>query len=855
MSGDLNAAAVLASEYAAAFQEHLAGREEAALRRAYEAGRDALSAGLGPVEAATAHQSMIEKARAAGILSSAEALATAMNLLAESLAPYEMVIRGVHESNTRMQHSLDSLTFIEAQLRHQNEELTAARRAEEKQKGRYHDLFEFAPHGYLVTGIEGAIREANTAAAALLRTPREMLPGLSLSEFVREADRALFRERLRALQRGTIERIDDWQIELEPRNGPHVPAVLTVAAEAGSAATAGLRWMIRDDTQRQRAETEQASVLVDHARAEAERRFKFLAEASALLVGSLDVESSLIEIAELTAAYLSGWCFVNVIDARGSIRQLTLAHASASSADLASALRQHCLFGDGKSGEGQAKDRETIPGGAAGSQIVQPVDHNWYDLVADSPDHAVLLRRLHSETAMVLPLQIHGRRLGVLTIFSGSQGRALLPADAAVCEDLARRCSVALENARLYRDVVAERDKAERASGIKDEFVAILSHELRHPLTPLARWTRILENHPAIAADPMLAEAVKAMSRNAAALARLIDDCLDLTSITAGKLHLECELIDLNQVVRESVETVRASATGRGLRIRVEPSPAFVPVKGDALRLQQVVTNLLNNAVKYTDRGGTITVRTVCATEDAGIAVSDTGAGIQPDLIESVFEPFRQGTHAWLTSPSGLGLGLSIARQIVQMHGGAIWAESRGDGHGSTFRVRLPKAASEPAAVAGNAAAPDREDRKKRRILLVDDSDDILFLLKMELEMSGHEVVTARDGKEGLDAARAHHPDLIISDVKMLVMDGYSMIRAIRMQPDLRTIPAIALTGLGSKADTARALAAGFNACLSKPAGSEEIADMIRKLTPQPGGPVDGDKNRADKIHVDKAAC
>lgn len=817
---------LLLQEYTKALEEHLAGREEVALRRAYDAGRKAMAEGMGVLELVATHQLSVSRGlnSQTSDLDRERVLQSAVSCLAESLSPFEMVLRGVQDSNTRLEQSLSSLEFIEKQLRHQHEELIAAHRAVETQRSRYQQLFDFAPDGYLVTGIEGAIREANTAAAALLRTPKEMLPGQLLSEFLVKADRETFRQRLRELQVGAMERREDWQVHIEPRHGLPIPAVLSVVAERTPAATASLRWLIRDDTERKRAEKERARLLLGHARALAERRSEFLAEASSLLVGTPDVEESLAGIARLTVAYLGGWCFVSVVDPAGAVRQLDVAYADYGAADLANDLRNHCLF-----------KRTGARTGAllANPHVVEPLTGEWYSQAADGAVHAALLCRLHARAAMVLPLRIRDRLLGVLTLMAGSESRPYRPADLVLGEDLARRCALALENARLYREVVAERDKAERASRTKDEFVAILGHELRNPLTLIAGWTRMLENHPLISEDPSLAEGVRAMSRNTAVLSRLVGDCLDLSAISRGKLRLEHKTVDLNHIVAESAEAVRDMAAAHGLQVSTDLAPVSVPVGGDAFRLQQVVMNLLINAVKYTGPGGSISICSRWTGQEAEIAVTDTGIGILPEQLERIFEHYRQGRDSWLMSQSGLGLGLAIARQIVYMHGGRIWAESAGRNRGSTFRVRLPKAA--PAQTrespVQSAAAPAQPPRPGSRILLIEDSEDIQFLMKVQLEKDGHAVSIASNGRRGIEMAIERRPDVIISDIRMPLMDGYQMIRAIRAVPELSRTPAIALTGFGAAGDVEQALAAGFNAYISKPAEAEHLAAVIRQVT------------------------
>jgi PAS domain S-box-containing protein len=819
-------AATLARDCEVAMQAYLAGSGEAALRRAYLAGREALANGMGVLDILAAHQAPIIRELHSQVREqdSERAIEQAFHCLAESLSPFEMVFRGVQEANARLKQSLSSLRSVEEQLRRQNDELLAAHRAVEKERGRYQALYDFAPDGYLVTGLEGAILEANTAAAAILQTPKELLPGQSLSEFVVKADRAEFRERLRKLHIGSIEKMEDWQICIRPREGPPIPAALTVVAERSVPAVASLRWLIRDVTERKRLEKERDRWMFGRAKAHAARRFEILAEASSLLVGSPDVEANLISVARLAAPFFAGWCFISLVEPDGSLRQLEVAHANASAADLANNLRRHCLFG------GPAdRDRGAL---LAYPQLTEPLTDEWYDLAADGPQHSALLHELRGNSALVLPMRIHKRLVGVLTLISvvGAR-RPYRPAARALGEDLARRCALALENARLYREVVAERDKAEQASRAKDQFVAILSHELRNPLTPIVGWTRTLKCRTQISQDPVLAEGVKAIEKNALTLRRLIDDCLDLARISEGKIQTERKSVDLNQIVMTSAEAVRQMAAERELSLQVEVTAEPVPVLGDATRLEQVIMNLLINAVKYTKGGGSISIRTVWMGEETEVEITDTGIGIDPAYLEQIFEPFRQRTSSWLRSQSGLGLGLAIARRILEMHEGRIWAESAGLGRGSTFRVRLPLAAVEDqASAAGTVEQPPAAPGDSIRILLIEDLDDILFLMKTELEKMGHTVVTATDGHRGLEAARAHHPDLIISDIRMPVVDGYQLIRTIRDMPDLNTTPAIALTGFGAKKDIERALAAGFNGCLSKPAEPEEVAALLKQL-------------------------
>src|SRR5437867_459869 len=390
--------ASLAREYAVAMQDYLAGSGEAALERAYEAGRRALAEGMGVLDILAAQQAPMIRAlqTQVGEEDKERAIERVLHCLAESLSPFEMVLRGVQEANARLQQRLSSLQSVEEQLRRQNDELMAAQRAVEKERGRYQALYDFAPDGYLVTGLEGAILEANTAAAAILQTPKELLPGQSLAEFTVKTDRDEFRERLRRLHMGSIERVEDWQIGIQPRKGPPIPVALTVVAERSVPAVASLRWLIRDVTERKRLERERARWLLGRAKAQAARRFEVLAEASSLLVGSPDVEASLISVARLTAPFFAGWCFISLVEPDGSLRQLEAAHADPSVADLAKDLRRHCLFA-----RTIDRERDAL---LAGPQLMEPLTVEWYDLAADSPQHAELLRQLRGNSALLLPM-------------------------------------------------------------------------------------------------------------------------------------------------------------------------------------------------------------------------------------------------------------------------------------------------------------------------------------------------------------------------------------------------------------------------------------------------------------------
>lgn len=803
----------LIAEHVSALRRYLAEDDERSLRHASESGRRVVTEGDGIAGLVAAQHNLLgELLRPVDELERERILGRALRCLANSLG-------SSMETNARLEQSLGALQSVEEQLREQNDDLTSAHQTLEQERVRYQALFDLAPYPYLVTGSEGAIWEANAAAGALLRTSKDLLPGQSLIEFVAEEDQEDFRKRLRALHTGALERVEDWEVRIRPMHAATIPAALTVVAERSiPAGLAGLRWFLRDVTERKTLEDERAAWLVSRTKAKAARRFEFLARASALLVGPLDLEASLADVARLSAAFLRGWCFISAVEPNGSLRQLEVAHVDPRFEELAAKLRMHQIF-NGNS--------DLLPRGPLELESLSP---DWIARAADSPEHEWLLRQLGGRAVTILPLRVRERPVGVIALIRTPDSRRYGAANRILFEDLAQRCALALENARLYQEAVAQRDRAEKVNRIKDEFVAILGHELRNPLTPIAGWTRVLKRQPAILQNATLAEGVTAIERNTAALTRLVGECTDLARISEGKFRVDRTPIDLNQIIKAVTDSVQAAAAERELTLIVQLAPKPLMVEGDPMRLEQVMNNLLINALKYTN-SGRIRVRTESLEEHAGIEVADTGVGIEPGYLEQIFEPFRQGGTAWLTSKTGLGLGLSIARRIVEMHGGRIWAESAGLGCGSTFRIHLPRAlrALHVGSVKEPSVIPLRTTAGIR-VLLIEDSPDIRFLMKHDLEAAGHTVLTAVDGNLGLEAVKTTLPDLVISDIKMPQMDGYEFIRVIRSDPALRNTPAIALTGFGTKGEVERAIEAGFDLCLTKPVESDTIEQAIAEL-------------------------
>ncbi|MBW4429767.1 MAG: PAS domain S-box protein [Nostoc desertorum CM1-VF14] len=383
----------------------------------------------------------------------------------------------------------------------------------------------------------------------------------------------------------------------------------------------------------------------------------------------------------------------------------------------------------------------------------------------------------------------------------------------------------------LQREQTA-REAAENANRIKDEFLAVLSHELRSPLNPILGWTRLLQNGKLDAARQR--EALATIERNAKLQTQLISDLLDISRIMRGKLSLTVAPVSLTFVISAAIETVRLAAEAKNIGIVLDFAPAIAPVSGDAARLQQVVWNLLTNAVKFTPNGGLVTIELRQLDELAQIRVIDTGKGINGQFLPHVFEYFRQEDSSTIRQFGGLGLGLAIARQIVEMHGGMIRADSIGEGQGATFIVQLPtipqppSLAPQPIQTPADASLP----LAGMQILLVDDEPDTREFQAFVLSQSGARVRAVASGLEALQALEQSIPDVLVSDIGMPQMDGYMLLEQIRSRPPHQggTIPAIALTAYATETDQQRTLQVGFQTHITKPVEPEVLVRAITVL-------------------------
>jgi signal transduction histidine kinase len=375
----------------------------------------------------------------------------------------------------------------------------------------------------------------------------------------------------------------------------------------------------------------------------------------------------------------------------------------------------------------------------------------------------------------------------------------------------------------------AERDRAEEAlrdaDRRKDEFLAMLGHELRNPLSAIANAVRLWS----VASDDRnsveLARSV--IERQTGNLSRLVDDLLDVARITEGKIDLRKRPVEIGEVIDRAVEAVRPFIDERRHELEVVPAGGGkLYVEADSTRLEQIVTNLLTNAIKYTRKGGILRIETRQEGRDAVISVSDDGIGIAPRMLPRIFELFTQGDRSLDRTTGGLGIGLHLCRRLVEMHGGSIAAASEGVGRGSTFSVRLPIIPAPTPTMLPQSPDPSPSPRRQRRILLVDDNQDTVLSLARLLSLRGHEVATAFDGVAALKLAQEFQPDILLLDIGLPGLDGYEVARRLRAEGFART-PIVAISGYAQENDRTRAREAGFNYHFAKPVDFEALAELI----------------------------
>jgi PAS domain S-box-containing protein len=555
------------------------------------------------------------------------------------------------------------------------------------------------------------------------------------------------------------------------------------------------------------------------ARLRAERSARFLADAGVALAGVVDAESTLQKVARLAVPFFADWCVVDMVEAEGPMRRVAVAHSDPRRTDLGYELAKRYPVHPSLS-HGPPRVLRT-----GRSEMMADTSDEFLVQAARDPKHLAILRQLGLKSYLWVPLKARGKNVGVISFVTAESGRHYDLADLAVAEELARRASIALENAQLY----AELRLADRR---KDEFLATLAHELRNPLAPLRNALEILKSpnvEPAV-----IDQARGMMDRQVRQLVRLVDDLLDVSRIMQGKIELRKERIDLVVAVQHALETAQPAIAGAGHQLRCDLPPEPLILEADPIRIAQAIANLLHNSAKYTEPGGRIAISAARENGEAVVRVRDTGVGIAADMLPRIFDLFVQGDRRQNRSQGGMGIGLTLVRSLAEIHGGRVSARSDGPGKGSEFVLRLPLCQEQSPRDPDDVVASVSVASQPRRILVVDDNSDAAESLAMFLRLQGHLVRVAMDGQTALDAARAEAPEVAFLDIGMPGMDGYELARRLRQQPVLERMMLVALTGWGQEDDRRRTQAAGFDFHLTKPA-EPEVLERLLKLMSAPG--------------------
>ena len=582
------------------------------------------------------------------------------------------------------------------------------------------------------------------------------------------------------------------------------------------------------------------------ARSEVEqRRSRFLANVSALLATTPDYEPTLRNLARLAVPELGDWCVIDMLGEQGLMRRVAVAHVDPTRESLGWELERRYPMRPDDAYSPARVARTGRP------QLVAEVTEAILAEAARDVTHLDLLHQLGLASAITVPLVARGRTLGTLSVAISASGRRYTQEDLIFMEEVAARAALAVDNARLYRE-------AQETSRLKDEFLATLSHELRTPLTSVLAWMWMLRRGRLD--QPAAERARETMEKSIRSLLHIIDDLLDVSRAIRGQLRLDVRPIGLVPVIQAAVDAVRPAASARDIRLRTTIDADAGPIQGDASRLQQVIWNLLINAIKFTPVGGRVHVRLERDDSSAIVTVSDSGPGVPREFLPHVFERFRQADAGSTRAQGGLGLGLDIVRHLIELHGGTVKVDSPGEMGGATFTVTVPLHEPERAAAA-EAGAPAEPARPElaiapssaldgARVLVVDDEADAREVLSVLLTGAGAEVRTSASAAEALDVLKRWQPDVLVADIAMPGEDGYELLSRVR---DLAPrqggeTPALALTAYAHPEDRERALSAGFHDYIPKPFEPPSLVMAIARLArtrratrrraaaPRPGG-------------------
>ena len=706
----------------------------------------------------------------------------------------------------------------EKKVRKVLEERERAEAAKTESDERYRELVENANDIVFTLDLEGNVTSMNRAVESLTGyTPTE-LHGVNMAAFLTptsvESARAMTELKLAGQER------TNYEVNVIAKDGRTFTLEVSSRLALSGGKPVGIQGFARDITTRRQAE--EALRQADHrALSEYERLLERVSALAQTLGTARDLGAIFSGLKEF--ALVSVPCnglFVSLYDPVPDVRTACYGWADGMDLDI-SGLPPMPVTASGPNSRAVRTNQVIITDDYMKETRGRPG-------LLVGPDNG-----LRPQSSLAAPMAVMGRIIGTIEVQSYELS-AYREEHVTAMRMAANLTAVAIENVGLLERESTARAGAEESNRLKDEFLATVSHELRTPLTAILGWSRMLETGSI--EGPMAARAIETIKRNAKAQAQIIDDILDVSRIITGNLSFELLPIGLQSIIEGAINVVRPTAEAKGINIEADFGEEPVVVSGDANRLQQVLWNLLSNAVKFTPTGGKLRVLLRGNGAEAMVVVSDTGKGISPQFLPFVFDRFRQADSTSTRLHGGLGLGLAIARHLIEIHGGTVEAASEGEGQGSTFTVRLPLAGSitEVSQAAESSEADDREANELVKsqlsgvsVLIVDDDEDTLELLSAALAQRNARVTSVTTAAQAIEAIKTSRPDVLISDIAMPQEDGYDLIQKVIALDVSPRIPAIAITAYAKEEDRKRALAAGYQRFLTKPVELLEFINTV----------------------------
>lgn len=589
----------------------------------------------------------------------------------------------------------------------------------------------------------------------------------------------------------------------------------------------GISFFFQDITARKQVEQERDELLQQEqkARTQAElahNRCTFLSHASTILASSLNYETTLSNVVQLAVPLLADFCLVHRLEADGTLRQITAWHGNEQKQTLVNELGELYAIPSQNSDSLIAQVLQT-------GEPVMVTDASAIEPLTQNPRIVEIHRQLAPQSLIVVPLTAREQKFGTMMLAMGESNREYDALDLAVAADLGRRAAIAIDNAYLH-------EKAQEANRLKDEFLMTLSHELRSPLNAILGWAQMLRHRQL--SHRTSEQALEVIEKKAKALTQIVYDLLTLSQVVTGQLRLRPGLVKLDTLIQEVVESLHLATTAKGIRLVTNLDAAIKPIQADARYLRQVVWNLLSNAIKFTPAGGCINVQLLRLEQSVQIVVRDTGEGIATPVLPYIFDHFRQADSSSTRSHEGLGVGLSLVRNLVELHGGTVQVLSAGRGQGTTFIVELPFVCLDTATYAGIELSSDRQPTletqarllENLRILVVDAQLYSRNPLLTQLERDGAEVLAVASTTDAIEILESFDPNLLLVTIHKLGIEEtklLAMAKAYTVAGQGKGLPAIALTQHRSEQERTQALTMGFQVYLSQQIYPDEISTIV----------------------------